>query len=83
MKTFNEMYNDFIEAARRELKEGLAQCTGTQQDLFKRMYAGGTKEFPGGDLKMPIGKVVDKMPIPKLNWAMQQVKRTLDKKENT
>ena len=40
--------------------------------MFKRMYA-------KGNLDMNINDVVDNMPEEKLDWAMQQVERTLSK----
>lgn len=43
--------------------------------LFKRMYS-------YKNLKADINDVVDALPEDKLNWAMQQVQRTLDKKES-
>lgn len=59
--------------AKNTLKEGLAQCSMEQQLLFKRMYA-------HGNIEMSINDVVDKMEVEKLDWAMQQVQSTLDKK---
>jgi hypothetical protein len=71
--------NKQLEAyARKMLKEGLAQCTKDQQILFKRMYAGP----PGTNLGIDINMVVDEMEVDKLDWAMQQVQKTLDEKEN-
>ncbi|GAG27182.1 unnamed protein product [marine sediment metagenome] len=65
--------NDAIqEFARTQLKEMLAQCTEAQQLLFKRMYS-------HNDLSLDICVVVDNMPEDKLDWAMQQCQRTLDK----
>lgn len=65
--------NEQIESfARNTLKQGLMECTEGQQLLFKRMYA-------HGNLEMPINDVVDSMETEKLDWAMQQVQRTLDK----
>ena len=60
--------------ARNNLKKGLAKCTADEQHLFKRMYA-----FKNID--KDINFVVDNMPEEKLDWAMQQVQKTLDKKE--
>ena len=62
-----------LKRARRKLMSGLAQCTASQQLLFKRMYA-------NDNLGWPMEKVVDCMNEEKLDWAMQQVQRTLDKK---
>lgn len=67
----NEQLNSF---ARQELKQGLGQCTAAEQRLFKQMYAKGAMELPLQD-------VVDNMDEDKLDWAMQQVARTLKKKE--
>lgn len=58
--------------ARDTLKNGLSQCTGAQQLLFKRMYA-------KGNLEAPIDTVVDIMPADELDWAMQQVQATIAK----
>lgn len=58
--------------AQQQLIEGLKQCTAGQVMLFKRMYA-----FK--HLDWDIEKVVKAMPEEKLDWAMQQVERTLEK----
>lgn len=58
--------------ARDTLKSGLAKLPPAHQMLFKRMYS-------HKNLDLPIDDVVDKMPVDKLDWAMQQVKRGLDK----
>ena len=67
------MNEQLINFARNELKEGLAQLTDANRLLFKRMYS-------HNNLDLPINEVVDKMPEDKLDWAMQQVSRTLKKK---
>jgi len=59
--------------ARRNLRDNLALCTAREQLLFKRMYS-------HLDLDKPINDVVDAMPDEKLDWAMQQVQRTVDKR---
>ena len=56
--------------ARQELKQGLARCNEAQQLLFKRMYS-------HKNLEANINDVVDNMPDDKLDWALQQVERTL------
>ena len=58
--------------ARNEIKEGLAQLPNGWQLMFKRMYA-------NGDLNSDINDVVDTMSADKLDWAMQQVQRSLVK----
>lgn len=60
--------------ARDILKDRLSQCTDSEQLLFKRMYA-------HNKLEMPINDVVNNMESERLDWAMQQVQRTLQKKQ--
>ena len=57
--------------ARQTLKDGLAQLPKKNQLLFKRMYS-------HDDLEAPINDVVDKIGADNLDWAMQQVQRTID-----
>jgi hypothetical protein len=72
----NEQLQEF---ARSKLKSDLALCTTKQQEIFKMMYArpipdNGTEPY----LKhLSINETVDRMPEEKLDWAMQQVERTL------
>jgi len=66
------MNNQLQDFARQQLKDGLAQCTEAQQMLFKRMYS-------HKNLEASINDVVDAMPEDKLDWAMQQVERSLTK----
>ena len=61
--------------ARQQLIDGLNQCTDGQVKLFKRMYA-----FK--HLDWSIEDIVAAMPEEKLDWAMQQVERTLKKHAN-
>ncbi len=84
------MMNDNLQNyARSELKKGLAQLPESHHILFKRMYA-FPPNYPEGmtpqeahktraDLDMDINDVVDVMPERKLDWAMQQVQRSIDK----
>ena len=65
------MNADLQAFARKVIKDGLALCTPDQQMLFKRMYS-------HGNLELPINDVVDAMPPERLDWAMQQVQRTID-----
>lgn len=65
----NETIDTF---ARDTLKADLQKCTDGQQLLFKRMYA-------HKNLDRSIEWVVDHMESEKLDWAMQQVQRTLAK----
>jgi len=70
----NEQLQNF---ARQKLKDDLTSCTDQQQVIFKRMYS-------HNNLQRSINDIIDNMSEEKLNWAMQQVKRTIDKnKEKT
>jgi len=60
-----------IEAfARGQLIEGLNKCSEGQVRLFKQMYS-----FK--DMEADIETAVSNMPEDKLDWALQQVNRTL------
>jgi hypothetical protein len=65
------MNKQLQEHARNTLKDGLSKCTEKQQRFFKQMYC-----FK--DLEASIDVAVDNIPEDKLDWAMQQVKRTLN-----
>jgi len=71
MRTFKEMEKAFYKSVRAELLAGLEKCTDAQRVLFKRMYAGKNQ-------KRSIVDVVGRMAKDKLDWAMQQVQRTID-----
>jgi hypothetical protein len=60
------------EFARNKLKTGLRQLPESNQLIFKRMYS-------HNNLDAEIDNVVDLMPDEKLDWAMEQVRRSLDK----
>ncbi len=66
------MNNQLQEFARAQLKDGLDKLPESNQLFFKRMYS-------GGNLDANINDVVDAMPEDKLDWAMQQVQRSLDR----
>lgn len=68
------MNNQIQQFARNTLKEGLAQLSEDQQRLFKRMYS-------HRDLEKTINAIVDSMPANQLDWAMQQVQNSLDKRK--
>ncbi len=57
---------------RVEIKAGLAHLPESNRLLFMRMYS-------HENLDANINDVVDAMPEDKLDWAMQQVQRSLDK----
>ncbi len=65
----NKKIQDF---ARAVLKEMLAKLPESNHFIFKRMYS-------HKKLEANINDVVDAMPEDKLDWAMQQVQRSLDK----
>ncbi len=67
------MNNQLQNFARAELKKGLAKLPESNQLLYKRMYS-------HDNLDLSIEEVVDNMPEDKLDWAMQQVLNTLNKK---
>lgn len=68
------MNSQIEQFARQSLKDGLAKLEEPNRVIFKRMYA-------NRNLGLPINEVVDNMPQEKLDWAMQQVQRSLDQKE--
>ena len=69
----NKQLQDF---ARQTLKTGLMRLPESNHVIFKRMYA-------PDNLDADINDVVDNMPEDKLNWAMQQVQRSIDLIRNT
>lgn len=73
----NGQLQDF---ARKTLKDGLSELPVSHQRMFKLMYGrdNGKRSIPDTEA-MTVGAVVDEMPAEKLDWAMQQVQRSLDK----
>lgn len=69
----NEQLEQF---AREQLKTGLAQVPENMQMMFKRMYS-------HENLEANINDVVDIMAADKLDWAMQQVQRSINKLQET
>lgn len=65
----NEQLKNF---AKSELIAGLEQCTGSQFRLFKQMYC-------HQNLDATIKEAVDSIPDENIDWAMQQVGRTVNK----
>ncbi len=70
------MNNELQEFARATIKAGLAKLPEDHHMLFKRMYS-------HTDLEAAINDVVDAMDAEKLDWAMQQVERSVAKQETT
>jgi hypothetical protein len=58
------------EFCRNFLKKNIVKCSEGQVLMFKRMYS-------NNNLDLDINIVIDKMPIDKLDWAMQQIERTI------
>lgn len=67
--------------ARQYIKDGLAKLDEGNHHTFKLMYArNGGRRSVADAVAMPINDVVDKIPEEKLDWAMQQVDRSIAKK---
>jgi len=67
------MRNDtLITAGRNILKKLLTECTEEQQLVFKKMYSNNNNQ-------LPINEVVDKMNSDKIDWAISQCERTVEK----
>ena len=72
----DDAMNKLLQAfARKSLKNSLGICTEKERMIFKRMYA-----IPGHAQTDSIDEVVDKMHFGRLNYAMDQVQRTIEKK---
>lgn len=54
------------------LKEKLELCTVGQKDMFRRMYGHNHKEWSND-------QIIDSMPQDRVNIALAQVERTLQK----
>ncbi len=65
----NKTINNMI---RQLLIDLLKECTEPQQQLFKRMYS-------HSNLGLPIEVIVENMAESKLDWAVTQVEKTLNK----
>ena len=60
------------ESGRTILKDLLSKCTESQQFMFKRMYS-------PNNLNLPIDEVVDNMDVEKIDNAISQCQRTVEK----
>ncbi len=69
------MNEELQQFARKRILEDLSLCTDGEKHIFKRMYAKGKMETP-------IEEIVEKMDSDKLSWAMEQIKRTIEKKSS-
>ena len=66
------MNKQLQEFARSEIKKGLALLPEKNRQMFKRMYS-------HNNLNANISDVVDAMTEDKLDWAMDQIRRTIQK----
>lgn len=71
------MKNETLKNAAKEILKGLlAECTEGQQLMFKRMYC-------HKNLELPINEAVDQMADDKIDWAITQTERTVEKNRST
>ena len=66
------MNNQLQEFARQSLKDGLVKLPENWQMMFKRMYS-------PNNLETDLNDVIDNIPDDKLDWAMQQVQKSIEK----
>jgi hypothetical protein len=73
----------FIQLGKDKLKELLAQCTEPQKDMFKLMYGRNNGKRSVEDAKlMWVNKVVDEMSPDKIDWALTQCEKTVEKNKS-
>lgn len=65
-----------IKAGKDILKGLLSQCTEGQQMMFKKMYS-------HKNLELPINEAVDKMDSDRIDWAISQCERTVEKNKKS
>lgn len=71
----NQQLQDY---ARNYLKTNVAAMPANNQRVFKLMYGrNGGKRSVEDATDMDVVAVVDEIPADKLDWAMQQVERTI------
>ena len=73
--------NDILQKfARNYIKEGLDKLNSDNHRIFKLMYGrNGAKRSVSDTELMPIDKVIEEIPAEKLDWAMEQVRRSVEK----
>lgn len=64
-----------IKAAKDILKDLLSKCNESQQMMFKRMYC-------HKKLELSINEAVDQMNVDKIDWAITQCEKTIQKNIN-
>ena len=72
MKIFKDMESVFYKEVRQELLRGLLLLPKDNQRVFKLMYS--------KSITRSLKDITSRMPKDRLDWAMQQVQHTLDKK---
>lgn len=73
------MNDDLQNFARQHIKDGLEMMGPTQLRTFALMYGRkGGKRSVEDAVAMPLADIVNEIPPDKLDWAMQQVNRTLE-----
>lgn len=71
----NEQLQKF---AREQIKEGMAQLNASHHRIFRLMYGRNNGKRGVADAEaMPIDDVLAEMDGTKLDWAMQQVQRSI------
>ena len=69
-----------IEFAQSYLRENIVRLPEGSQRVFKQMYGRNYGKRTLEDaMLMPIFDVINEIPTDSLDWAMQQVKRSLDR----
>lgn len=61
-----------INITKKIIKELLLECSNEQQLMFRKMYC-------NKNLQLSISDVVDQMPDDKIDFALTQIERTLEK----
>lgn len=68
--------NSTLKKSAQDILIGLLnQCTPGQQNIFKRMYC-------DKNLELPINEAVMQMDESKMDWAISQCERTVEKNRN-
>lgn len=72
-----------INAGKDILKNLLIDCTENQQKVFKLMYArNGGKRSIDDAVKMDINDVVNEMDSNRIDWAISQCEKTVEKNKD-
>ena len=78
------MNKTFSNSGKQILKNLIAQCTEKQQDLFKLMYGRNNGKRSAEDAKaMDINDCVDLMDDNRIDMAISQCERTVEKNQQS